>query len=75
MRVELLTTLGCHLCDQALEVVNRAAPQLEVMLVDIAEDDAMIEQYGELIPVLRSGQRELRWPFGLLDIRGFVAEL
>src|SRR5690606_39900969 len=48
MTIELLTTLGCHLCDQALELVNRAAPQLQVVLVDIAEEDAMIEQYGEI---------------------------
>lgn len=75
MTVELLTTLGCHLCDQALELVNRATPQLQVVLVDIAEEDAMIEQYGELIPVLRKGQQELRWPFSLLDVRSFVAGL
>jgi glutaredoxin len=72
MTVELLTTLGCHLCDQALELIKRAAPQLQIVLVDIAEDDAMIEQYGELIPVLRNGQKELRWPFSLLDIRAFL---
>ncbi|MCC1497185.1 glutaredoxin family protein [Alcanivorax sp. 1008] len=74
MQVELLTTMGCHLCEQAQEVISRAAPQAQVVLVDIAEDDGLIQQYGELIPVLRSGGKELRWPFSLLDVRGFLAE-
>ncbi|MDF1629435.1 MAG: glutaredoxin family protein [Alcanivoracaceae bacterium] len=74
MQVELLTTAGCHLCEQAEEIINRATPQVQVVLVDIAEDDGLIEQYGELIPVLRSGGNELRWPFSLLDVRGFLAD-
>ena len=72
MQAELLTTAGCHLCDQALEVIRRAAPALELTLVDIAEDDALIEQYGEKIPVVRLAGRELCWPFGLLDVRTLV---
>ena len=72
MQAELLTTAGCHLCDQALEVIRRAAPMLELTLVDIAEDDALIERYGEKIPVLRLAHCELCWPFGLLDVRMLV---
>lgn len=72
MQAELLTTAGCHLCEQALELIRRAAPVLEVTLVDIAEDDALIERYGEKIPVLRLAGRELSWPFGLLDVRMLV---
>lgn len=72
MRVELLTTSGCHLCDQAQELIRRAAPQVEIVLVDIGEDDHLIEQYGELIPVLRTAESELRWPFSLLDVRALV---
>ncbi|MCH8544736.1 MAG: glutaredoxin family protein [Alcanivorax sp.] len=68
-RIELLTTLGCHLCEQAEALVRQAAPGLPVVQIDIAEDDQLIAEYGELIPVLRYQGRELRWPFGLLDIR------
>jgi hypothetical protein len=71
MQAELLTTAGCHLCEQAMEVIRRAAPTVDLTFVDIAEDDAMIEQYGTLIPVLRYAGRELRWPYGLLDVREF----
>ena len=68
-RIELLTTLGCHLCEQAEALVRQAAPGLPVVQIDIADDDQLIAQYGEIIPVLRYQGRELRWPFGLLDIR------
>lgn len=67
--IELLTTLGCHLCEQAEMLLHQAAPLAEVQKVDIAEDDELIARYGERIPVLRYRGRELAWPFGLLDIR------
>ncbi|HET8731698.1 MAG TPA: glutaredoxin family protein [Moraxellaceae bacterium] len=67
----LYGTQGCHLCDEA-EVMLRAASAarpLEWRYVDIALDDALVERYGEQIPVLlTSGGQELRWPFSLLDI-------
>ena len=72
MQAELLTTAGCHLCDQALAVIQYAAPALELTLTDIAEDDDLIAQYGEKIPVLRMAGAELCWPFGLLDVRMLV---
>lgn len=65
----LLTTAGCHLCDQALALVHRAAPGLQVTQLDIADDDGLIEAYGERIPVLRLNGQELQWPFSLLDVR------
>lgn len=75
MTIELLTTEGCHLCEQALEIIHRAAPGVTLEWVDIAEDDALIEQYGERIPVLRCEHRELAWPFGLLDVRRFITNI
>lgn len=73
MRVQLLTTAGCHLCEEAQALVKRAAPTVELELVDIAEDDQLIERYGTRIPVLRQGERELAWPFSLLDVRGWLS--
>jgi hypothetical protein len=64
----LYGTEGCHLCEQAAELIDailKAAPQLEVAVshVDIATDDDLFARYGLLIPVigLPSGE-ELRWP-------------
>lgn len=73
MKIELLTTAGCHLCDQARGMVETVAPRVELVAVDIAEDDVLIQAYGERIPVLRIGERELGWPFSLLDVGDFVA--
>lgn len=69
MEIELLTTLGCHLCERAEQLVLQAWPQATLVRIDIAEDDALIADYGERIPVLRYQGRELAWPFGLLDVR------
>ncbi|MEQ3723800.1 glutaredoxin family protein [Alcanivorax sp.] len=73
MTVLLYTTLGCHLCDQASELVAMVNPGLVLTHVDIAEEDALIEQYGERIPVLACEGRELAWPFGLLDVQQFLS--
>ncbi len=72
VRIELFTTLGCHLCEQAEVLLRQAAPFATVEKVDIAEDDELIARYGERIPVLRFQGRELAWPFGLLDIREYL---
>lgn len=72
--IELLGTRGCHLCDEAEKLVQAAARarRFDWRYVDIAEDDALLARYGERIPVLRAGERELGWPFGLLDLLRLV---
>ena len=73
MSVVLYTTVGCHLCDQARELVSTVAPDITLTLVDVAEDDELLARYGERIPVLMKEGRELGWPFGLLDVQQFLA--
>lgn len=65
MQIQLLGTSGCHLCDVAERMVRRIAPPLgfAIELVDIAEDDHLVEQYGMAIPVLTCGEQQLGWPF------------
>lgn len=72
MHVELLMTVGCHLCDEAESVVRRALPRATIGHVDIGESDAAIAQYGTRIPVLRLNGKELDWPFSLLDVRSLI---
>ena len=66
-QLTLYGTSACHLCELAEEILiglvaAGAAPDFEK--VDLADDDALFERYGERIPVLRDGQgRELGWPF------------
>ncbi|MET0377817.1 MAG: glutaredoxin family protein [Spongiibacteraceae bacterium] len=73
VRAILYGTLGCHLCDDAevllaplLVSVSRViGSDCEIECVDIADDDALLERYGEHIPVLRRSADgvELNWPF------------
>lgn len=72
MSVTLYTTAGCHLCEEAREVLLTVDPALVIHAVDIAEDDTLMDRYGERIPVVRRGERELGWPFGLLEARAFL---
>lgn len=74
MEVELLTTRGCHLCEQALALLARVCPEATVVETDIADSDALIARYGESIPVFRHAGRELAWPFGLLDLQRFLTD-
>ena len=61
----LYSTAHCSLCDQALDWLL-SMPELAgatLNVVDVAEDDALIERYGERLPVLRVGDAEMAWPF------------
>jgi len=70
--IEFLTADGCSLCVRARERVEQAAPELRIREVDVAADEALMQTWGERIPVLRDGERALAWPFSLLDIQAFV---
>jgi hypothetical protein len=68
--VTLLSTAHCTMCDEALDMLF-GMPELagrRLSVVDVAEDAALIERYGERLPVLRIGQRELDWPFDRDDV-------
>ena len=63
---QLFGTLGCHLCEVAESVLMPFVEHgLLVELVDIAEQESWVEQYGLRIPVLRRTDTgaELNWPF------------
>ncbi len=63
---ELFGTLGCHLCEDAEQVLQPFVAQgLLVELLDIIDSAQWLERYALTIPVLRrvdTGQ-ELNWPF------------
>jgi hypothetical protein len=52
-RIRMLGRPGCHLCDEAREVIARVAADLGVGWEErsILEDPLLLEQYGEQIPV------------------------
>jgi len=70
------TTSHCHLCELA-ERVMMTTPlptAVEVEAVDIAESAALIERYGERIPVLQRSDSgaELDWPFDATSLQQFL---
>ena len=77
--LELMTTEGCHLCEQATPLlVAGLNPNLfEVDLVDIAFDDQLMNRYATRIPVLVDNQSgaELDWPFDMQQLAEFVESL
>ena len=68
---ELFGTLGCHLCEEAEQVLQPFVTQgLVVELLDIIDSPEWLELYALTIPVLRrvdNGQ-ELTWPFDQLAV-------
>lgn len=68
------TTAGCSLCDQAKVLTDRLLPASAITFVDIVDDDELMKKYGERIPVLKCGDKEIGWPFSLLDIRELIRQ-
>jgi glutaredoxin len=79
IRLELMTTSGCHLCEQAaqkLQYMAHQEPQLshaiDIVEVEISESAALVEQYGVRIPVIKMGNSELGWPFDYEDLLNWI---
>ncbi|MFT6915970.1 MAG: hypothetical protein ACJAWL_002287 [Motiliproteus sp.] len=74
----LYGTLGCHLCTVAEQLIATTLDLnvVSIELVDIADDDGLIEQYGVLIPVLAESKSgfELCWPFDSQQLIRFVTD-
>jgi hypothetical protein len=78
--IQLMTTDGCHLCEQAIGMFYYAKQQklidetVVMELVDIVTDDQLVDIYGVRIPVLVNTQThaELGWPFELDDLVRWV---
>ncbi len=77
----LLGTQGCHLCDDAEEIVADALGKqrayIEVTKIDIAEQVQWQEKYAVRIPVLYhpESQMELGWPFNQDTLTKFLNKL
>jgi len=74
--ITLYTTAGCHLCEQAEDLLRQAATvgELQWQSVDIMDKSELMDLYGIRIPVLKrqdSGD-ELGWPFGLEELQNFL---
>lgn len=74
-----MSTLGCHLCDDAAEILVQVMDPARyiVDIVDIADDDGLVEKYGVRIPVLvdEASGNELGWPFDQQTLLNFLGGL
>lgn len=70
----LYGTDGCHLCEEAEEIVRLAGLCYDTQ--DIIDDEALLKRYGIKIPVLAHPGRglELHWPFGPEQVLWFLAQ-
>lgn len=74
MAIHLLLygTEGCHLCEDAARMVHDALSEYEITVqeVDIVDDNALLNRYGQRIPVIKrvGGLEEVCWPFDHADL-------
>jgi len=72
----LYGTSACHLCEIAEALIEsaRLAQSFKLLKTDIAEDDALISQYGTKIPVLycKKSKQSLEWPFDETQLNHFL---
>ena len=61
---------SCHLCELAYSLAMKIS-DISVIVIDIAEDELLLEEYGVRIPVLQRQdiKTELNWPFNEVDIQ------
>lgn len=71
MNILLYGTEGCHLCDQAKDIL--AGTGTHFTYIDIADGEALYSRYGMRIPVIaRSDGKELDWPFDHEKLNRFL---
>ena len=69
-QLTLYSTSNCHLCELAYALLMPLADGFKLTVIDIADDEALLAQYGLRIPVLHrnDSKTELNWPFNQADI-------
>lgn len=82
MKYLLYSSVGCHLCEEALALCLQVIASSKITVIDILDDDdkepeepgSLYSQYGISIPVLKNqqSQQELFWPFDLHALQEFI---
>jgi glutaredoxin len=71
----LYSTWGCHLCQQAEQLLQQVAPDVAYKVIDIVDDEAAFARYRVTIPVLRVGDKELSWPFDAAQLATWLKDI
>ena len=66
----LYSTSHCHLCELAHVLLLPLPAGFRLEIIDIADNEALLAQYGTRIPVLhrQDCKAELNWPFDAKDV-------
>ena len=76
IRLLLLGTSACHLCELAEQIIDDCLPNdgVTVEVIDIAEQEQWQARYAVRIPVLfhPETRQELDWPFGTVQVNAFI---
>jgi glutaredoxin len=77
MNVALYTTLGCHLCDEALAMLKHLQAHEKSLIlaeIEIADCEKLMAEYGIRIPVITADNSEgdLGWPFTIEELTQFL---
>lgn len=72
----LYHTDGCHLCEQAEQLLYTLLPENdELQLIDIMSDEELVSEYQVSIPVLKNQQgQQLFWPFTASHVLKLTAQ-
>jgi len=81
--LNLYTTLGCHLCEEAEALMRSALDKKSYTLekIEISESEELVDKYGIRIPVIQlpshidpsTGEAaELGWPFDAQQFEQFL---
>ena len=74
-RVVVLTRQGCHLCDDAIAIIETVCRERDVpwQAVDVDSDPDLRQQYNDHVPVtFIDGEQHAQW---FLDAGRFAAAL
>ena len=68
----LLSTSGCHLCEVAQRELDNM--RLKYEIIDIIDDEQLVANYGDKIPVLivEKAEQALFWPFESQQIKQYI---
>ena len=71
----LYTGTGCHLCEQAKEILNQVVGAEQYEVVSISGNKTLMADYGLLIPVVKNAMgHEKSWPFTAGQIKRLLSD-
>ncbi|RRN45665.1 glutaredoxin family protein [Lautropia dentalis] len=78
MKLTVLSRSYCSLCQKMLDALApwQAQYGFEVQTIDVDGDEALVDRYNELVPVLLAGDTEIcHWHLDEAKLQAFLASI